>query len=180
MQKSPNIFIFDWYSSPLTHHFTQPLQYRSQSQVTSSEMVRAPIGANVWNRKGERKEESFRPHGISSKRFPSDRRVSTVTLSRVSSCSHQGFGRDQEHTHHDDGKKLCSLLSYVLQGPLGQLPAIWNPPTDFQTSVKENLCMSSSFFCTKIFHQESQGLYVRCRQWFWFWAKPKQWKQLLA
>lgn len=44
MQKSPNIFMLHWYFSPLAHgcdHFTQPPRYRSQGQVTSSEMVRA-------------------------------------------------------------------------------------------------------------------------------------------
>lgn len=62
MQKSPNTYMFDWYFSPLTHHcdhFTQPPPYRSQGQVTSSEMVRALIGDKGWYRKGERKEESF-------------------------------------------------------------------------------------------------------------------------
>lgn len=32
------------------------------------------------------------------------------------SCSHQPFGKDQEHTQHDDDKKFCSLLRYVLKG----------------------------------------------------------------
>ena len=114
MHKSPNIYMFDWNFSPLTHCwdlFHSAIKVQSEDQVTPSELVRALTGGNGWYRKGDRKEESFGAHGISSKHFPSDKGVKTVTLStRVSPCSHQGLGRDQEHTHHNDGKKFSPEL----------------------------------------------------------------------